>query len=88
MTRPTIDGPTFQQRPLLCQEQPTFRFGKIERLADVVAAEIDPIYSFRQFSRETDTHPGCDSCNSMSQVTRVQIRTARVNGGGSNKWSG
>jgi len=59
MARPTIEGPTFQERPPLCQEQPTFRFGNIERLADVVAAEVDPIDSFGQFPRETDTHPGC-----------------------------
>jgi hypothetical protein len=66
---PTISSPTFQKRPLLCYEQATFRFGKIETIADVVAAEIDAVDSIRQFSSETHTHPDRYSCNPKSQST-------------------
>lgn len=62
-----IDSPTFQERPLLCYKEPTFKFGKIETIADAVAAEIDAVDSFRQFSRETYVHCHDYPCNPKSQ---------------------
>ena len=52
----SIHSPTFQERPLLCYEELTFKFGKIKTIADAAAAEIDAVDSFREFSRETYTH--------------------------------
>ena len=70
---PTIHGPTFQERPLFCDEEPTFRFRKIKTIADFVVAEIDAVDPFRQFFRETHTHPGVKPCNPKSHSTQKTL---------------